>query len=202
MGPDHSQLEIYHESKHGVMFHAQRHLLKLDAKPDKLSTREMFIPTCATCHMSGLNGNKVTHDVTERLSWLLAPEISDKRPNYTQGQEAMKEICLQCHTRPIVDKVYAQAEKVVEGTNKQVKEIKDIYASLRKDGIITGKQFSQPIDFKYFDLWHYYGRTIKHGAFMGGQDFTQWHGAYPLLQHSVEIKAQAKELREQHGKPK
>ena len=41
MGPDHSQLEIYSESKHGVMFEAQRSLLKLDAEPRK--------PTCATC---------------------------------------------------------------------------------------------------------------------------------------------------------
>ncbi len=51
----------------------------------------------------------------------------------------------------------------------------------------------------YFDLWHYYGRTTKHGAFMGGQDFAQWHGAYPMLKHSVEIKAQAEELRRAHG---
>ena len=56
MGPDHSQLEIYDESKHGVMFHAQEKLLKLDAPPKTLTTRDMFVPTCATCHMSGLNG--------------------------------------------------------------------------------------------------------------------------------------------------
>ncbi len=56
LGPDHSQLEIYTESKHGAMFAAQRHLLDLKAPPDKLTTRDMFIPTCATCHMSGLNG--------------------------------------------------------------------------------------------------------------------------------------------------
>ena len=37
---------------------------------------------------------------------------------------------------------------------------------------------------------------------MGGQDFTQWHGAYPMLQHSVEIKAMAEEMRRAHGKPK
>jgi hypothetical protein len=91
---------------------------------------------------------------------------------------------------------------VVAGTNKEVKEIKDIYLSLRKDGIIAGKPFTQPIDFKYFDLWHYYGRTIKHGAFMGGQDFTQWHGAYPLLQHAVEIKALAKEWKDKQRKSK
>src|SRR4029077_7950175 len=67
MGPDHSQLEIYDESKHGVMFRAQERLLRLDAPPNSLTTRDMFVPTCATCHMSGLNGQKVTHDPSERL---------------------------------------------------------------------------------------------------------------------------------------
>jgi hydroxylamine dehydrogenase len=56
MGPDHSQIEIYEESKHGVMFQAQERLLNLDAPPKTLTTRDMFIPTCATCYMSGING--------------------------------------------------------------------------------------------------------------------------------------------------
>ena len=58
---------------------------------------------------------------------------------------------------------------------------------LRKDGVLTGPPFSQPIDFVYFDLWHYDGRTSKHGAFMGGADFVQWHGNYPMLQKTVEL---------------
>ena len=66
MGPDHSQIEIYNESKHGVMFAAQRNLLKLDADPRTLTTRDMFVPTCATCHMSGINGLKVTHNPSDR----------------------------------------------------------------------------------------------------------------------------------------
>jgi hydroxylamine dehydrogenase len=199
MGPDHSQLEIYNESKHGVLFAAQRQLLHLDREPVKLTTRDMFVPTCATCHMSGLNGLKVTHDTSERLSWNLTAEVSGKRPNYAQGQAAMKETCTQCHTRPTVERVYAEAERVVETTNERVRSAGDIVEGLRRDKVLTGKPFTQPIDFKYFDLWHYYGRTAKHGAFMGGADFTQWHGNYPILQHTVEIQALAREMRREHG---
>jgi hypothetical protein len=201
MGPDHSQLEIYSESKHGVMFAAQKEQLKLGAEPKKLTSRDMFIPTCATCHMSGLNGQKVTHDPSERLSYLLAAEISTKRPGYTLAQANMKETCVQCHTRPTVERTYDEAEKAVAVTNDKVQAAKEIYESLRTDKIITGPPFSHPIDFLYFDLWHYYGRTAKHGAFMGGQDFAQWHGNYPILQHTVELKAQAEELRRIHAKP-
>jgi hypothetical protein len=200
MGPDHSQMEIYTESKHGVLFAAQRNLLNLSADPRQLSTRDMFVPTCATCHMSGLNGAAVTHDPSNRLSYNLFAEVSDKRTQYARAQAAMKDICANCHTRPMIERVYQDAEAVVTATNEKVKEAKAIILSLRNDGLLTAKAFRTPIDFTYFDLWHYYGRTSKHGAFMGGADFVQWHGNYPILKHTVELRAAAEELRRDHTK--
>ena len=85
MGPDHSQIEIYEESKHGVMFQAQEHLLNLDAPSKTLTTRDMFVPTCATCHMSGINGVGITHDPSERLSFYLANAISAKASQLRRG---------------------------------------------------------------------------------------------------------------------
>ena len=199
LGPDHSQLEIYEESKHGVMFHAQEKLLNLDAPSRTLSTRDMFVPTCATCHMSGLNGQKVTHDPSDRLSFFLADPITKPRPNHDRAQVAMKQQCVQCHTPALVDRVYAEAEKIVASTNEKVQTAADIMTRLRNDGVLTGGPFTQPIDFVYFDLWHYDGRTSKHGAFMGGADFIQWHGNYPMLARTVQLRAMSEELRRQHG---
>jgi hydroxylamine dehydrogenase len=200
MGPDHSQIEIYEESKHGVMFQAQERLLNLDAPPKSLTTRDMFVPTCATCHMSGINGLGITHDPSERLSWYLASAITEKRPNFAAAQGHMKQVCQQCHTPTTVERVYTQGEQVVENTNAKVKAAQEVMAGLRKDGILTGAPFSQPIDFLYFDMWHYDGRTSKHGAFMGGADFVQWHGNYPMLKKTVELNAAAAELRREHGR--
>jgi hydroxylamine dehydrogenase len=199
MGPDHSQIEIYEESKHGVMFAAQQKFLNLNADPKNLTTRDMFVPTCATCHMSGLNGLGVTHDPSERLSYYLANAISEKRPQYAAAQAKMKQVCTQCHTPTIVDPVYENAEKTVEATNEKVLAAKAIVDGLRKDGVLSGPPFSQPIDFVYFDFWHYDGRTAKHGAFMGGADFVQWHGNYPMLRKTAELKAMADDLRRSHG---
>jgi hydroxylamine dehydrogenase len=200
MGPDHSQIEIYDESKHGVMFAAQRRYLNLAADPNRLTTRDMFVPTCATCHMSGINGLKVTHDPSDRLSWYLANAVSEKRPNYLRAQAAMKQVCTQCHTQALVDGVYTRAEQVVASTNAKVLAAKAIVDGLRKDGVLTGPPFSNPIDFLYFDLWHYDGRTSKHGAFMGGADFVQWHGNYPILEKTVELKHEADALRATHSR--
>jgi len=199
MGPDHSQIEIYNESKHGVMFAAQRQLLKLDADPRTLTTRDMFVPTCATCHMSGINGLKVTHNPSDRLSWYLADQISTHRPNWQQAQINMKQVCTQCHAQDRVDKVYQQGDEVVANTNMQVANAKAIMDGLHKDGVLANKPFTEPIDFTFFNLWHYDGRTSKHGAFMGGADFVQWHGNYELLSKTVELKHQANELRSEHA---
>jgi hydroxylamine dehydrogenase len=202
MGPDHSQLEIYTESKHGVLFEAQHKLLNLGAEPARLTTRDMFIPTCATCHMSGLNGLNVTHDPSERLSYLLAAEITPKRLQYARAQAAMKDVCLNCHTKPLIERVYREAEQVVAATNVKIQDVRAIVEGLHKEKLLSDKPFSHPIDFAYFDLWHYYGRTSKHGAFMGGADFVQWHGSYPILKASVEIRAMADELRRAHAQGK
>jgi hypothetical protein len=198
LGPDHSQMEIYTESKHGVMFAAQRKMMNLSVDPKKLTTRDMFIPTCATCHMSGLNGLAVTHDPSDRLGYNLFAEITKPRENHARATEAMKQVCRQCHTQPLVDRLYKDADAAVVSTNEKVKTAKEIMEGLKKDGLLSGKPFSTPIDFAYFDLWHYYGRTAKHGAFMGGADFVQWHGNYPMEHHLVEMRAMAEEMRRQH----
>ena len=202
MGPDHSQIEIYEESRHGILFTAQQKSLNLAADPRSLTTRDMFVPTCATCHMSGINGQKVTHNPGERLSYFLADAISKQRPNYQQAQLNMKQICNQCHTRSLIERVYSQAERVLASTNEKVQKAQDLVASLRKDGIVMTQPYQQPIDFVLFDLWHYDGRTSKHGAFMGGADFVQWHGNYELLKKQVELNAMAEELRARHSHSK
>lgn len=195
MGPDHSQIEIYNESKHGVMFAAQKTFMNLEAEPKKLTTKDMPVPTCATCHMSGLEGLKVTHDVTDRLSYYLFAAVSEKRPNFEKGQVEMKEVCLKCHATGHVENFYREAENVVKATNVKIQEAVELMKALRSEGLLTPEPFDEPIEFIAFDLWHYYGRTAKHGAFMGGADFVQWHGNYELLLKMTEMKAMAEELR-------
>ncbi len=197
MGPDHSQIEIYNESKHGALFNAFKHEQNLKADPKNLTTKDMNIPTCATCHMSGLEGMKVTHDVTERLSWWLFAPVSKKRPHYDMGQANMKETCNKCHSSKHTDKFFADAESIVETTNQHITEAKALIDSLHNEGLLTEAPFDETVEFLYFDLWHYFGRTAKHGAFMGGSDFVQWHGNYELMLKMKELQEIARELRSQ-----
>lgn len=68
--------------------------------------------------------------------------------------------------------------------------------SLRNEGFLTKEPFDEKLEFEIFDYWHYFGRTAKHGAFMNGADYVQWHGNYELLARWVDLKETAEELRE------
>ena len=87
---------------------------------EKLTTKDMPVPTCATCHMSGIDGAAHTHDTTERLSFYLFAPISERRPNADLAQARMQEICLKCHTRPKIEEFFKAAEAVIETTNQRV----------------------------------------------------------------------------------
>ena len=174
--------------------------MNLGADPKQLTTADMPIPTCATCHMSGLDGLKVTHDTTERLSYWLFADVSEQRPGYLMRQTEMKEVCLKCHASPSVDRFYADAEAVVSVTNDRVREGQALMTDLRSEGLLTPEPFDETIEFLYFDFWHYFGRTAKHGAFMGGADFVQWHGNYELLLKFTELEELAEGLRSSGGR--
>ena len=195
LGPDHAQFEIYSQSKHGTMFHLQRHTMNMGVRSEHLTAKDMPVPTCATCHMGGIDGLGMTHDTTERLSYFLFAPISAKRPTYMQGRNAMQEVCKKCHASARVEKLYEQAEAMVAATNERVQAGKDLMLSLRKEGLLTPEPFDEVFEFHYFDFWHHYGRTAKHGAFMMGADYVQWHGNYELLKKMIEMQEIAEDLR-------
>jgi hydroxylamine dehydrogenase len=79
LGPDHPQLEVYNESKHGIIFHAKIDEMNLKSEKWVAGVDYSAAPTCATCHMSAAPDEPKTHDVGERLSWNLRAKISSKK---------------------------------------------------------------------------------------------------------------------------
>ena len=69
----------------------------------------------------------------------------------------------------------------------------DLMAPLQEQGLLTIEPFDEPIDFTYFDLWHYWGRVAKFGMWMQGPDYSQWHGVYPLLDTMSELEEMVNE---------
>lgn len=78
LGPDHPQIEIYNESKHGIVYRAKTNEMNLNSKKWVAGVDYTAAPTCASCHMGATRKQAVTHDVGERISWTLRPAISTK----------------------------------------------------------------------------------------------------------------------------
>ncbi len=199
IGPDHPQWEIYSESYHGILYATGGDKWNWEAEPGTLSVVDFPAPTCATCHISGFGPTGTSHDVGDRLTWYLAAPISERRPAYQDNMARMQGVCTECHNQNFIDTFYTDADKAVERVNEWVRESDEIMQPLKDNGLLTDEPFDESIDFTYFDLWHYWGRTAKFGTWMGGPDYVQWHGVYELLNDMTELREMANERLEEAG---
>ncbi len=211
MGPDHPQIEIFLESKHGNIYSSEGDSWNWTAD-DWVAGVDYRAPTCASCHMSGVPGVPATHDVGTRLSWELEPAVSRRTDNIANSlgvtigdpnnplssddkRDNMKDVCHQCHGDTWVDNFYEQADIVVELYNEQYAYVRALVQELYDDGLLTDEPFDEPIEFKVYEFWHHEGRRARMGAFMQGPDYVQWHGFYELLKDRVEIEEMADDIR-------
>lgn len=199
IGPDHPQYEIYIESYHGIAYLTGGEDWNWDAEPGTLTVQDFPAPTCATCHISGFGGAPTTHDVGDRLTWYLFAPQSRRRPDWENNMTQMQMVCSECHSQAFIDEFYRDADALVAEINRRVALSNETIAPAREAGLLTDAPFDQPIDFIHFDLWHHWGRTAKFGAWMGGPDYVQWHGAYELLRDQAELEAIVRELLDEAG---
>jgi formate-dependent nitrite reductase cytochrome c552 subunit len=207
MGPDHPQLEIYNESKHGVAFRAFKDKLNLDSAKWVVGEDYNLAPTCATCHMSATPGRAATdkrpalpalpvsHDVGLRISWnnrpeiSIRPEISDKKLglpgaeiNWQTRRNNMKNVCSNCHEDQWVDNFYVQYDSLIDLYHEKFAEPGlELYRLARP--LMNPVQFANKLDWTWYELWHHEGRRARHGASMMGPDYTHWHGTYEIAKH-------------------
>jgi len=196
MGPDHPQIEIYNESKHGIAFRGRQAEMHLDSESWIVGKDYNAAPTCATCHMSATSTQAVTHDVGARISWTLRPVISKKLENWETRRAHMQEVCVNCHGPDFVQAFYLQFDKTVQLYNEKFAEpaqqIMDVLHAKKK---ITPDPFDDHIEWTFYLLWHHEGRRARMGASMQGPDYTQWHGFFEVAQRFYfELVPEAREL--------
>jgi formate-dependent nitrite reductase cytochrome c552 subunit len=128
LGPDHPQIEIYMESKHGDIYTAHGDTYNWDAAGGTWTAGVDYrAPTCAGCHMSGSGKVMGTHDTTERLAWETQAPISMRPENFPPfpakvdhevERQKMKDVCLQCHANTWTDGHFVRLDQVVEDYNE------------------------------------------------------------------------------------
>jgi hypothetical protein len=195
LGPDHPQMEVYEESKHGVAFHANKDKMNLDSAKWIVGEDYTAAPTCATCHISATRKQPVTHDVGMRISWnnrppmSIRPEVSDKKMGlasasvgWEQRRDNMKDVCAACHTEHWIENFYTQYDGLVNLYNeKYAKPGLELMKAAKP--LLKPSKFANKLDWTWFELWHHEGRRARMAASMMGPDYTHWHGTYELARN-------------------
>lgn len=201
LGPDHPQKEIYEESKHGINFYSNVDRMNLESSKWIVGEDYSTAPTCATCHMSATANQDITHNIGLRIKWNNRPVHSklahetDKKWGLKsasiigdQRRRNMKDVCIACHNDNFTDNFFIQYEGLITlYKEKFAVPGEALYNAalplLKMDDEGRHIQFSEKLDFIWFELWHHEGRRARHGASMMAPDYTHWHGTYDLAKH-------------------
>jgi hypothetical protein len=203
LGPDHPQMEVYEESKHGIAYRAHEDDLRMDSSKWVLGEDYTAAPTCATCHMSAVRTKEgdlmpVTHDVGLRISWnnrppkSIRPEISDEKlglarmakVTWETRRKNMVQVCTVCHTDGYVTNFYEQYDGVITLYNSKFAQPGlDFMKLLYDNQLVTANQLDENVEWTWWEIWHHEGRVARHGASMMAPDYTHWHGLYEVAKH-------------------
>lgn len=208
IGPDHPDKEVYENSMHGHIYNAEKNSWNFTSAPGTWDVPDFRAPTCAVCHMSGINDLNTTHNVSQRLKWnSWAPHADLRKGNETaaivyqttgkftagntnagnvNGPDAaraeMKQVCKSCHTKIATNNFFDMADKQVELYNKYQEKAKKMLDELEAKGLIMKDKWKDEFFREYYLLWHHQGRRMRQGALMNGPDYSHWHGVFEIQQ--------------------
>ena len=157
----------------------------MSATPSKAATKDR----------AAVAGLSVNHDVGMRISWnnrpaiSIRPEDSDRKMglpganvNWETRRNNMKNVCTNCHTQQWVDNFYVQYDSLIDLYHgKFARPGEELYKLAQP--LLRPANFSNELDFTWYEIWHHEGRRARHGVSMMGPDYTHWHGTYEVAKH-------------------
>jgi hypothetical protein len=193
LGPDHPNIEIFNNSKHGHLYNTEGDDWNFDSAPDAWEPGDYRGPTCATCHMSGIGALAVTHNVSERLYWNLWAKESKVRGSDDvlspllgdgpEGRKKMELVCNNCHSETHTTNFFMQGDKAVRRYNEgYYTPATAMLNELKEKGLVKENPWTDEFQITYYHLWHHEGRRARQGAMMGAADYAHWHGFFELQQ--------------------
>ncbi len=200
LGPDHPDIEIYESSKHGNIFKAESSTYKFDDPSGAWEVSSFRVPTCATCHMSGIGDLNTTHNISKRLHWNLWDKrsvlrnsedpMSSLTGNGIEGRKEMKLVCANCHTNLHTDNYFQQGDDAVAHYNENYFDVADKWKKeLESKKLLKANPWDDEFQKKYYFLWHHEGRRARQASLMMGPDYAHWHGFFELMEDIYEMEA-------------
>lgn len=202
MGPDHPQWEMWQTSRHGTL-HATR--------------GDQNGPSCQTCHMPG-GSHDVSRGITMSSGMTSYPAVTA-----TKERATMLERCSSCHAPAVARRELERNDAVHRQSLKLVKEAEEIVARLYDEKLLVPMPEHRPshplsgntlvldnqmlyedtshierllFKMKKYDL----AKTVK-GAYHQNPAYSHWYGNAELKMDLVDIRSEARRLREQIKSP-
>ena len=193
LGPDHPDIEIYMESKHGQIFLTHGEEWNWDAAPETWQPGDYTAPTCAVCHMSGIGELTTTHNINERLKWDLMHKESvirlGERGNGDEGDKLMRKVCAECHSTLHTDIQREALDSAVALYNAYWAQAVEMKQELADAGLLAEDPWADGFQELMYYLWHHTGRRARQGAAMNGPDYAHWHGFFQMFQVLKDMQA-------------
>ena len=212
LGPDHPQIEIFEESKHSAIYHAEGDGWNWGAAPGAWTPGVDYrTPSCSVCHMSAVNKVAATHDVTERLAWETQAPLTIRpsefvpwpaKTDWQAERRKMEQICLACHSQTWTKGHFQRLDEAVANYNDNYyRPMKKLIDELYEKKLLSReKDLDEQLEVDMYELWHHEGRRARFGAAMMAPDYAWWHGFYELKKRCMSIEEQAEQLL-QSGRP-
>lgn len=209
IGPDHPDIEIFENTKHGQIFMAEGEEWTWDSPSGEWEPGDYRAPTCATCHMSGIGDLETTHNVTQRLYWNLWAKTSKVRTeddpmemfagDGVAGRAEMEQVCGECHTTTHTKNYFASGDKAVELYNVEYwTPVEAMRVELADAGLLKDNPWEDGFMIQHYHIWHHDGRRARQGAMMGAPDWAHWHGFF-MLQQKLNLATAIYETRMETG---
>lgn len=193
LGPDHPNIEIYSESKHGQNYLMHGDEWTFDSPPETWEPGDYTAPTCAVCHMSGIGELTTTHNVQERLKWDLmhtkSVVRSKERGDGVAGEANMKKVCANCHGPTHIAAQRSVLDDAVGLYNIYWDKAMAMQNDLKEKKLLGADPWQDGFQELAYYLWHHTGRRARQGAAMNAPDYAHWHGFFQVFQVYQDMEA-------------
>ena len=102
--------------------------------------------------------------------------------NWQTRRNNMKNVCVNCHGQQWVDNFYVQYDGLIDLYHEKF-ALPGLELYQLAKPLLKPAEFSNQLDFDWYEIWHHEGRRARHGASMMGPDYTHWHGTYEVAKH-------------------
>jgi hydroxylamine dehydrogenase len=185
--------EMYASSLHGTVYAVDKNTVRA--------------PNCVSCHMP-----KGTHNISFGVVYDSWGNAVDKNGRSLSKEEQEKlrmsmieQVCLQCHIKSLTLERFELAGAVKERAQGVLAEAEKVIRELEQEGIlpkgvVLGKgqlyQETSRIEATYYRMSQFQNVYTWKGAYHFSADFAHWYGWAHLQMSLIEIKEEARKLRE------